>query len=39
MSKDSELLKLAKKVAEASCMDYPVQWIANEILRIVREEP
>ena len=34
MSVRYELLDLAEKVANESCIDYPVQWIADRIREI-----
>lgn len=31
----ADLLKLARKLEEESCMDFPVKWVADEIRRIV----
>lgn len=37
MSKDSELLKLARELDNEHCADFPVKWVADEIRRIVEQ--
>ena len=35
VSKNSDLLKLARELDDEHCADFPVKWVADEIRRIV----